>query len=44
MIHIIIIDGTNRSNMGGWQSEVRPLTSTVFRGALRNIYDLGCML
>ena len=37
------LPGTNRSNMGGWQSEVRPLTSTVFRGALRNIYDLGCM-
>ncbi len=35
------LPGTNRSNMGGWQSEVRPLDSSVFRGALRNIYDLG---
>ena len=35
------IDGTNRSNMGGWQSEVRPLTTSVFKGSLRYIYDLG---
>ena len=35
------IEGTERSNMGGWQSEVRPLTSSVFKGTLRYIYDLG---
>ena len=35
------IEGTSRSNMGGWQSEVRPLTSSVFKGTLRYIYDLG---
>tara|TARA_B100002019_G_C21250469_1_gene590847 strand:+ start:219 stop:896 length:678 start_codon:yes stop_codon:yes gene_type:complete len=35
------IEGTDRSNMGGWQSEVRPLTSSVFKSSLRYIYDLG---
>lgn len=37
------LPSTNRSNMGGWQSEVRQLTSGVFKSSLRNIYDLGCM-
>lgn len=32
---------TQRSNAGGWQSEVRPLTDTVFRGTLGYIYDIG---
>lgn len=35
------IPGTRRSNAGGWQSEVRPITDTVFRGTLPHLYDLG---
>lgn len=37
----IHIPSTHRSNAGGWQSEVRPLTDSTFRGTLGYIYDIG---
>lgn len=37
----IHLPGTQRSNAGGWQSEVRPLTESVFRATLPHVYDIG---
>ena len=35
-------EGVTRSNVGGWQSEVKQLQNVIFRHNLPHIYDLGC--
>jgi len=35
-------EGVTRSNVGGWQSEVKQLQNVLFRHSLPHIYDLGC--
>ena len=37
-----ILQGVQRSNVGGWQSEVRQLQDIAFRHNTPHIFDLGC--
>lgn len=37
-----LLENVQRSNVGGWQSEVRVLTDIVFRNDACHIFDVGC--